>query len=161
VWLNAKLAFVLFPDAGQGFFSHFVIFFPTSVSERRISKVLRRNPPRRGIATRLPEARLGRGRCRSLSRGRVQNAFPQAKRFRRGLNEFIGVDIFNRALETLPQRSFQLNALAFPALHCLLAVAFLFFRFVLVQFSGGGSEGVGLNGGVSLLGEVMGTIRRG
>ena len=35
------------------------------------------------------------------------------------------------------------------------------FCFVLVQFLGSGSEDVGVDEGVSVIGEVMGTIRRG
>jgi len=42
----------------------------------------------------------------ALSHGRVQNAFPQARGFRRGLDEFIGIAVLNRAPETHPQRDF-------------------------------------------------------
>ena len=46
-----------------------------------------------------------------VSGGRVQNAFPQAKRFRRSLNEFVGINVLDPALDIVARHALSVRGL--------------------------------------------------
>src|SRR5437762_10313771 len=61
----------------------------------------------------------------SFACGRVQNALAQAKRLWRRLHILIHVDVFDRALQTHSEDSFELNSFAFALAAHVREVLFL------------------------------------